>query len=77
MPTNDDDSDSEHFPDIHHDEGAVRGAGLLPVNNNATVHELDQIKTKALRDIDDGGFSCVTSPPLSSACSQCLKLLSY
>jgi hypothetical protein len=74
MQTNDGDSNLEHLSDIQ--EGAVRGAGLLPVNNNATVHELNQIKTKALRDIDDGGFSCVTSLSLSSACSQCLKLLS-
>ena len=67
MQTNDDDSDSGHLRDFR--EGSVRGAGLPPVNNDAMVCELDQIKTEALRDIDDGSFSCVTSLSLSCACS--------
>lgn len=53
MQANDGDTDS----DTH--EGGVHRAGLPPVNNLATAHELDQMRTEALRDIDEGGFSCV------------------
>jgi len=33
------------------------------IHGNAAVHELDQIKAEALRDIDEdeGGFSCVAN----------------
>ncbi|KAF8486862.1 major facilitator superfamily domain-containing protein [Russula ochroleuca] len=55
MQVNDGDNDSEHLPATH--EGGIRGGGPPTVNNNATIHELNQIKTEALRDLDGGGFS--------------------
>jgi hypothetical protein len=55
-------NDSEHLPGTH--EGGVRRRRGLPiVNNNATVHELNQIKTEALRNIDAGCFSCAATCP--------------
>ena len=69
MQANDGESDSEHLPDTQEGpEGGIRGAGLPAVVNNATVYELNQIKTEALRDINEGGSSCVTSLSLPSAC---------
>jgi hypothetical protein len=65
MQANNSDNDSEHTQ-----EGVVPGIG------NAAVHELNQIRAEALRDIDKGGFSCVASLSLSfSACSpsRCFK----
>lgn len=60
MQANRGDGDSDDFSDTH--EGDVRGAGPPgPVNNHNAAHELDQIRTDALRDIDEGGFSCVAS----------------
>jgi hypothetical protein len=68
MQANDGDNDSEHLPGTQErPQGGARGAGLPPVINNATVHELNQIKTEALRDINEGGFSCVTSLSLLPA----------
>jgi hypothetical protein len=40
--------------------------GDVPRLGNAAVHELKQIRAEALRDIDEGGFSCVASIPPSS-----------
>lgn len=60
MQANGGDGDSDSFSDTH--EGNVPGAGPAhPVNNNAVGHELDELRTEALRDIDNGGFSCVAS----------------
>jgi hypothetical protein len=70
MQENDGDSDSEHFLPGDAHEGGFRGPH--PVNNNAAAHELDQMRTEALRDIDKGGFSCVAS---SSAVFRPLTLL--
>jgi hypothetical protein len=67
MQVNDGDNDSEHLPATH--EGGIRGGGPPTVNNNATIHELNQIKTEALRDLDGGGFSCAGTLSLSAACS--------
>ena len=63
------DTESEHLSGAQErPQRGVRGAGLPPVINDATVHELNQIKTEALMDINEGGFSCVTSLSLPSAC---------
>jgi hypothetical protein len=48
------DNDSEHLP-ADTREGDVRGLG------NAVVHELNQTRAEALRDIDKGCLSCVAS----------------
>jgi hypothetical protein len=49
--------DSGHLSDTQ--EGGVRGLG------NAAFHELNQIRSEVLRDIDEGRFSCVASLFLS------------
>jgi hypothetical protein len=56
MQANNIDSDSEHLSDSTW-EGDVRGL------RNAAVHELNQIRAEALRDIDNlkGGFSCIAT----------------
>jgi hypothetical protein len=56
MQANDINNDSEHL--LVTQEGDVRGL-------ENTVHELDQIRAEALRDIDEGGFSCVAKVSLS------------
>ncbi|KAF8486181.1 phosphate transporter [Russula ochroleuca] len=48
MQAHDSDSDSE---------GGVGGVGQPPANNIAAVHALNEMRTAALRDIDEGGFS--------------------
>lgn len=58
MQANDIDNDSERLSD-------VRG-GDVPGFGNAVVHELSRIRAEALRDIDERGFSCVTSLSFSS-----------
>lgn len=59
MQSNDGDSDSDQFS---YTERGVPGAGPShPVNHHAVAHELDQMRTEALKDIDEGGFSCVAS----------------
>ena len=59
MQAHDSDSDSS--------EGGVGGAGQPPANDHvAAVHALNEMRTAALRDIDEGGFSCVASLSLSS-----------
>lgn len=72
------DGDADSFSDTH--EGDVRGAGPPgPVNNVAAAHELDQIRSDALRDIDEGGFSCVASlsvPVFRLLTHRALKLVS-
>jgi hypothetical protein len=59
MQAHDSDSDSE---------GGVGGVGQPPANNIAAVHALNEMRTAALRDIDEGGFSCVATLSPSSAC---------
>jgi hypothetical protein len=54
MQANNNDNDSEHT-----EEGDVPGIG------NPAVHELNQIRAEALRNIDEGGFSCVATLSLS------------
>jgi hypothetical protein len=49
MQANGGDGDSDSFAETH--EGNVPGVG----------HELDELRTEALRAIDNGGFSCVAS----------------
>ncbi|KAF8486859.1 inorganic phosphate transporter [Russula ochroleuca] len=56
MPV-DDGENAEHLPGTHEGGRGVRGEVLPTVNNHAMVHELNQIKTEALRDIDESGFS--------------------
>jgi hypothetical protein len=58
MQANNIDNDLEHDSDTQE--------GDVPRLGNAAVHELNQIRAEALRDIDKGGFSCVASlsPPL-------------
>jgi hypothetical protein len=69
MQANDGDSDSDYRSGTH--EGGGPGA---PANNNAAVHELNRIRSEALRDIDEGGFSCVASLSLPSTCvSPCFE----
>jgi hypothetical protein len=48
MQAHDSDSDSE---------GGVGGAGQPPANNIAAVQEQNEVKTAALRDIDERGSS--------------------
>jgi hypothetical protein len=59
MQANNIDNDSGHLSDTQELEGDVRGLG------NAAVHKLNQIRAEALRQIDEGGFSCVASLFLS------------
>jgi hypothetical protein len=63
MQTNNVDNDSERLSDTQ--EGDVRGLG----NAAARVHELNQTRAEALRDIDKGGLSCVAGLSPSSPCT--------
>ena len=71
MQANDIDNDSEHLSDTQ--GGDARGLG------KAAVCELNQIRSEALRHIDESRFSCVSlSPPPSTPVHRhgALKLLS-
>jgi hypothetical protein len=57
MQANNIDTDSEHLSGTQ--EGEVRGLA------NAAVYELSQTRADTLRNIDQGGFSCVASLFLS------------
>ena len=59
MEANNINNDPEHLSDGGH-------GGDVPGLGNAAVHELNEIRLAALRNIDEGGFSCVTvlSSPL-------------
>jgi hypothetical protein len=79
MPV-DDGENAEHLPGTHEGGRGVRGEVLPTVNNHAMVHELNQIKTEALRDIDESGFSCAATLSPSAACSAhqaAVKLVSF
>jgi hypothetical protein len=57
MQANNIDNNSEHISDTT--QGDAHGPG------NAAVHELNEIRAQALKDIDEFGFSCVASLSLS------------
>jgi hypothetical protein len=57
MQANNIDNDLKHLSDTQ--EGDVRGLG------NAAVYEPNRIRAEALRDIDEGGFSCAAGLSLS------------
>jgi hypothetical protein len=54
MQANNIDNCSEHLSDATH-------GGDVPGPGNAAVHELNQIRAAALKNIDECGFSCVAS----------------